>query len=163
MCSQQKEALHVPESKVWYECSINPVFVGDGDQSLPPDQTVLAGVIEKSHRALISHGILDFILLHQGSALAIQNLTWAGQQGFQEAPSAKFMVEGKVAGMTHTERNLTFTTVERSGRKPPLLFTTAAVERQLTVFVCADMVPQDYPAAAYKLMQFLLGQIDSLA
>lgn len=76
-------------------------------------------MIEKSERSLISHGILDYILLHQGSALAIQNLTWAGQQGFQEAPSEQFMVDGKVAGMTHSERNLTFTTVERSGRGFP--------------------------------------------
>lgn len=82
----------------------------------------------------------------------IQNMTWNGAQGFQSAPSDPFFVPyhselsdstlagAGVFGTTHTERGLTFVTVNLSGH----------------------MVPQYAPAAAYRQLEFLLGQIDSL-
>lgn len=100
-------------------CAPGPVFVGNGtrgDQSPPPDQTVLPRVIERSTRSMITHGHLDFILLYQGTELAIQNMTWAGAQGFQERPSTPLVVDGAEKGYTHTERNLTYTLVNGSGR-----------------------------------------------
>lgn len=65
---------------------------------------------------MITHGDLDFLLMHQGTELAIQNMTWAGAQGFQEPPSTPLVVDGAEKGYTHTERNLTFTLVNGSGR-----------------------------------------------
>lgn len=100
---------------MWHLCSPDDVYP-NGDKSAPPDVTVLADVIEKSERSMITHGVLDFVLLHQGTLLAINNLTWAGELGFQEEPTGKFMVQGEEAGLTHTERGLTWTQVERSGR-----------------------------------------------
>lgn len=115
----QKDALNVDESRVWTACSNEPVFVGNaprGDGSLPPDVTVLPGVIEQSERSIIAHGDKDFILISQGSALAIQNMTWNGLQGFQERPTAELKVDGQALGTVHTERGLTFATVAESGR-----------------------------------------------
>ena len=82
----------------------------------------------------------------------IQNMTWNGAQGFQSPPSDPFFVPyhselsdstlagAGVFGTTHTERGLTFVTVNLSGH----------------------MVPQYAPAAAYRQLEFLLGRIDSL-
>lgn len=82
----------------------------------------------------------------------IQNMTWNGAQGFQSAPGDPFFVPyhselsdstlagAGVFGTTHTERGLTFVTVNLSGH----------------------MVPQYAPAAAYRQLEFLLGRIDSL-
>ncbi|KDN45289.1 alpha/beta-hydrolase [Tilletiaria anomala UBC 951] len=131
-----KELIHAP-NKTWLECTAGPVFP-TGDASPAPDVSVLPGVIEKSMRTVIQHGSQDFILLSQGSQLAIQNMTWNGARGFQSKPSATLIVNGKSAGTYHAERGLTFIEVEGSGH----------------------MIPQDRPATAFKNMQYLLGQID---
>ena len=101
-----KALIHAP-NKTWYECSIVNVFP-NGDASPPPDVSVLPAVIEKSQKTLIQHGNLDYILLSEGSQLAIQNMTWAGKRGFQTKPSGVLKVDGKKAGTFHEERKLTF-------------------------------------------------------
>jgi carboxypeptidase D len=62
----------------------------DGDFSPAPIESgLMRRVIElaPSGRTLVQHGMRDFILLAQGSALAIQNMTWHGKQGFQTKPT----------------------------------------------------------------------------
>ena len=66
-----KEAIHAPVDVDWVECSNINVFP-DGDASLPPAFTVLPSVIEKSQRAVIVHGLADFILIAEGTRIAIQ-------------------------------------------------------------------------------------------
>lgn len=60
-----KEAIHAPQNVDWTECSNINVFPL-GDASLPPAFTVLPSVIEKSERAVIVHGLADFILIAEG-------------------------------------------------------------------------------------------------
>jgi carboxypeptidase D len=48
---------------------------------------VLPEVIEATKKVLISHGNWDGNLLVNGTLLAIQNMSWGGQLGFQEAPT----------------------------------------------------------------------------
>lgn len=68
-----KRAIHAPVNVTWGECSDIDVFVGGaGDQSLPPAFTVLPSVIEKSERAVIVHGLADFILIAEGTRIVIQ-------------------------------------------------------------------------------------------
>ena len=56
----------------WTECSDINVFP-NGDASPPPAvTTVLPNVIEKSQRAVIVHGLADFILIAEGTRIAIQ-------------------------------------------------------------------------------------------
>ena len=45
------------------------------DASLPPAFTVLPNAIEKSARAVIVHGLADFILIAEGTEIVIQNMT----------------------------------------------------------------------------------------
>ncbi|PKI83156.1 hypothetical protein MVES_003090 [Malassezia vespertilionis] len=133
-----KKALHVNVSKAWLECTDSSVFLGKhGDTSAPPDRTVLPGVIEKNVRTVIQHGTYDMVLIANGSALAIQNMTWNGKMGFQTKPSTPLKVDGKTAGVFAKERGLTFVQVAQSGH----------------------MIPQFKPEAAFKLQQYLLGQV----
>ena len=60
-----KRAIHAPLNVNWAECSDINVFP-HGDASLPPAFTVLPNVIEKSERAVIVHGLADFILIAEG-------------------------------------------------------------------------------------------------
>lgn len=144
-----QEAINAPIQE-WNECSDG---VLEDDTSLPSGLSVLPKVIEKTNRTVIGHGSLDYILLYNGTLLMIQNMTWGGQQGFQNAPSDPFFVPyhsstssetlagSGIFGVTHTERGLTY------------------VENFLT----GHMVPQYAPSAAYRHMEFLLGRIPSLS
>lgn len=59
-------AIHAPTNVSWVECSNINVFP-DGDASTPPAlNEVLPTVIEKSKRAVIVHGLADFILIAEG-------------------------------------------------------------------------------------------------
>lgn len=60
-----KRAIHAPTNVTWAECSDVRVFP-HGDGSLPPAFSVLPNVIEKSERAVIVHGLADFILIAEG-------------------------------------------------------------------------------------------------
>lgn len=147
-----QEAINAPVG-LWESCSSKDVFVGpEGDTSLPSTFTVLPGIIERSKNVVIGHGLLDFILLANGTLLAIQNMTWADEQGFSAPPTDPFFVPYHevsdstlagtgVMGHSRTERGLTYVDVVLSGH----------------------MVPQYAPSAAYRMVEFLLGRIDSLS
>ena len=60
-----KAAIHAPLDVDWVECSNVNVFP-NGDSSLPPALSVLPSVIERSERAVIVHGLADFILIADG-------------------------------------------------------------------------------------------------
>ncbi|KAJ3559123.1 hypothetical protein NP233_g11343 [Leucocoprinus birnbaumii] len=130
-----KKAIHAPNVP-WAECSDVNVFPR-GDGSLPSALSVLPNVIEKNNRTVIVHGLADFILIAEGTRIVIQNMTWAGKQGFQ-TPIANdsFIVDGVGAlGNMHSERGLTYFEVALSGH----------------------MVPQFSPKAAFQTMQYLMG------
>ena len=60
-----KAAIHAPTNFTWAECSDVDVFP-QGDSSLPSAFTVLPNVIESSERAVIAHGLADYILIAEG-------------------------------------------------------------------------------------------------
>lgn len=66
-----KKAIHAPVNQTWIECSDINVFP-NGDASLPPAFAVLPGVIEKSNRSVIVHGLGDFILIAEGARVVLQ-------------------------------------------------------------------------------------------
>ena len=65
-----KRAIHAPLNVTWTECSNINVFPR-GDGSLPPGLSVLPSVIERSERAVIVHGLADFILIAEGCVESI--------------------------------------------------------------------------------------------
>ncbi|KAH9175718.1 alpha/beta-hydrolase [Lactarius sanguifluus] len=135
-----KAAIHAPATVNWAECSDINVFP-HGDASPPPAFTVLPNVIEKSNRSVIVHGLGDFILIAEGARIVLQNMTWAGMQGFQQPIATdSFIVDGVGSlGNMHTERGLAYVEISLAGH----------------------MVPQFSPVAALQVMKYLLGFRDS--
>ncbi|KAB8266501.1 Alpha/Beta hydrolase protein [Aspergillus minisclerotigenes] len=162
-----KKAMHAP-NMTWSMSSLQPVFVGGdagvgrlGDLSANPIERVLPQVIEATNRVLISHGDYDFILQTNGTLLAIQNMTWNGQLGFQSQPSTPIEIglpdlqyaevfeendlfswrSGQgVMGIQHYERGMMWAETFQSGH----------------------MQPQYQPRVAYRHIQWLLGRIEEL-
>jgi len=127
-----QKAINAPPTN-WAECAVGNVFAGNGSDSSPPSGlSVLPHVIERLNRTIIGHGLLDMILIANGTRLMIQNMTWNGAQGFQKAPSDEFFVPyhselslstlagAGVFGTTHTERGLTYVEVSLSGHSESL-------------------------------------------
>ncbi|KAF3901987.1 hypothetical protein ABW21_db0207967 [Orbilia brochopaga] len=140
-----QKAINAPAiGEKWEECTNTEVFPHHDKSPYPIPAGVMARIIEKSERTIIAHGLHDFILLADGSRIAIQNMTWGGQQGFQSPPSKKFMVpyedQGEL-GVWHTERKLTYVEIKLSGH----------------------MVPQYQPGAAYRHIEYLLGRVKDLS
>ena len=134
-----KKALNADENITWIECSsVKPLDIMKKSKTEYPVDEVLPRVIEKSKRVLLEHGTWDYLVLTNGTAMALQNMTWSGKQGFQSPPNRALMVDGKKVGNVHTERNLTLANIFHSGH----------------------MVSIYTPKATYKLLEYLLGQIE---
>ncbi|KAE8230777.1 hypothetical protein CF326_g4217 [Tilletia indica] len=133
-----KEAIHADPSIQWRLCGTRQhVFVNDTDTSPAPDNGVLNRVIDRNTRTLIQHGLQDFVLIANGTRLAIQNTTFGGLQGFQKQPHRQFIVDGKVEGTYHHERKLTYIEYKNAGHEIPF-------------FV---------PDGAFKALRYLVGDI----
>ncbi|KAH9045766.1 hypothetical protein EDB85DRAFT_57979 [Lactarius pseudohatsudake] len=75
----------------------------------------------KSKRPVIVHGLADFILIAEGTRIALQNMTWAGMQGFQKPLlNDSFIFDGMGAlGRTQSERGLTHVEISLAGHQVP--------------------------------------------
>ncbi|KAK5937956.1 hypothetical protein PMZ80_009545 [Knufia obscura] len=163
--SAVQNAINAPPTN-YAICGDDTLFP-DGDLSQPSSYTVLPSVIERTNNVIVGSGLLDYLLLTNGTLMALNNMTWNGAQGFSKAPSDPFFVPynpsigevvyetenqpipatpvglvagGGILGTTHTERGLTWVTVNLAGHE----------------------IPQYVPGAAYRQLEFLLGRIDSL-
>jgi carboxypeptidase D len=72
--SDVQKVIHAPPTN-WAECTPTNVFVNGIDNSPPSGLSVLPGVIERTERTIIGHGLLDFILIYNGTLLVIQNVS----------------------------------------------------------------------------------------
>jgi carboxypeptidase D len=72
--SDVQKVIHAPPTN-WAECTTTNVFVNGTDNSPPSGLSVLPGVIERTERTIIGHGLLDFILIYNGTLLVIQNVS----------------------------------------------------------------------------------------
>jgi carboxypeptidase D len=147
-----KAAINAPGNTEWVFCTNTNVFVNGTDDSLfagPGSQPVLPNVIDKTQNVIIGHGARDFVLMEQGTLLAIQNLTFGGKLGFQERPSkplfvpyhgneeAESLAGAGVVGTVHTERGLTYLSIVPSGH----------------------FVSMDTPALSFRSVEVLLGRV----
>ncbi|KAJ3551296.1 hypothetical protein NM688_g4786 [Phlebia brevispora] len=129
-----KQVIHAPLDVDWTECSNINVFPS-GDSSLPSGLTVLPSIIEKSERSVIVHGLADYILISEGTRITIQNMTWAGLQGFQTPIlNESFIVDGVGAlGNMHSERGLTYFEVALSGHMVPQFSPRVGRKRSISI------------------------------
>ena len=173
--SDVKAAIHAPQNVNWMECTDQAVFIGgtevdgyytggpqgEGDLSADPIQKVLPQVIEATNRVLVGNGDFDMIIITNGTLLAIQNMTWNGQLGFQSQPSTPiditipdliypgvFAADGDaggdgpqgVMGIQHYERGLMWVETFQSGH----------------------MQPEFQPRSTYRHLQWLLGMTETI-
>ncbi|KAB8069999.1 Alpha/Beta hydrolase protein [Aspergillus leporis] len=162
-----KKAMHAP-NLTWSGCSNEAVFVGgdigpeqEGDVSANPIEHVLPQVIEATNRVLISNGDYDMIILTNGTLLAIQNMTWNGELGFQSAPSTPIDI---------TLPDLQYAEVYKQASKSSWnagqgVMGIQHYERGLMwaeTFQSGHMQPQYQPRVTYRHLQWLLGRIEQL-
>lgn len=147
-----KQAIHAPDNINWEICASESVFKG-GDNSDPSSYKTIPNVINKTNNVQIAHGTMDMVLLANGTLLAIQNMTWNGQMGFQNIPNEPMFVphheitdlagaSGQgVLGTWHEERGLTWVLVDLTGH----------------------MVPTWQAAVSFRQIEVLLGRVSSLS
>lgn len=116
--------------------------------SQPSSYGALPSVIERTNNVIVGNGNLDFLIMTNGTLAVLNNMTWNGQQGFSSNPfedklyvpynptigpaldetysqsnipavPVGYVGGGGIYGTTHTERGLTFTTVDLAGHEVP--------------------------------------------
>ena len=173
--SDVKAALHAPQYVDWAECSVDPAFIGgkkvggyytggpeaEGDFSADPIQKVLPQVIEATNRVLVSNGDLDMIIISNGTLLAIQNMTWNGQLGFQQQPATPIDIR-----IPDLQYQAVFDANGFSGVDGPQgIMGIQHYERGLLwaeTYLSGHMQPEFQPRVTYRHLEWVLGRIDSL-
>ena len=170
-----KAAIHAPDSVSWSECTTYGVFVGgeksgkyytggpegEGDFSSDPIQKVLPQVIEATNRVLVSNGDFDMIIITNGTLLAIQNMTWNGELGFQTAPATPIVIQ---------EPDLQYEAVYAANGAdgidgPQGTMGIQHYERGLMwaeTYLGGHMQPEFQPRVTYRHLEWLLGRVETL-
>lgn len=107
-------AINVKPGLTFLECRDN---VYDDLDLPPPNESVMPGVIARSEHVVIGGGDHDILLLTKGSELVIQNMTWNGEQGFQQGVKTDLVTSQGVRGHYITERSLSLVEFYYAGRK----------------------------------------------
>ncbi|UQC88639.1 carboxypeptidase cpdS [Colletotrichum lupini] len=150
---EMRKAIHIPTGqRDWKKCSDENPFGPTGDVSLDPFASgALTRVIEHTNNFIIASGNLDFRVPTNGTLMVLQNMTWNGQQGFDEFPSKTFFLPtaysdlssqsaaGKIGDWV-AQRGLTFARVFNAGHE----------------------LPQYAQGAGYRLLEQLLGRVTDL-
>ncbi|KAJ5936316.1 hypothetical protein N7454_005614 [Penicillium verhagenii] len=159
-----KRALHVPEYIEWELCSAESVFVGTDpgpeqqyDESPNPTELVLPRLIEATNRVLIANGDWDYLIITNGTLLAIQNMTWHGELGFKNRPTTPIHIE-----MPDLQWSAIFDAQEGYGGfdGPQGLMGVQHYERGLMfaeTFQAGHRQSQDQGRVSYRHVQWLLG------
>lgn len=165
--SDVKRALHAPLKVDWQECAagVFPLLKGgpqdEGDLSADPIQRVLPQVIEATNRVLISNGDLDMIIITNGTLLAIQNMTWHDQLGFQTQPSTPINIT-----MPDLQYQAVFAANQLQGYDGPQgIMGVQHYERGLMwaqTYVAGHMQPEFQPRVTYRHLEWLLNRTETL-
>jgi len=173
--SDVKAALHAPQTASWAECTSSGVFVGgaksgayytggpegEGDLSADPIQKVLPQVIEATNRVLVTNGDFDMIIITNGTLLAIQNMTWGGQLGFQTQPATPIDI-----GLPDLQYADVFASNGAAGLDGPQgIMGIQHYERGLMwaeTFLSGHMQPEFQPRVTYRHLEWLLGMVETL-
>ncbi|ORY87131.1 Alpha/Beta hydrolase protein [Protomyces lactucae-debilis] len=128
-------AINAPPTS-WTTCARSPVFP-NGDTSPNVVKQVLPNLIEQIGRVIVVHGMLDLVLIEEGTRLALQSMTFNNARGFNQGIMKPFSVEGKgQTGHYVQERGLSYVQLKLAGHQ----------------------VPEDDGSSGIKLLQVLLGE-----
>lgn len=142
--SAVQKVIHAPKTD-YVICGDESLGIyQNGDGSPPSSFGPLPRVVEKTNNVIVGSGLLDYLLLTNGTLMTLNNMTWNGKQGFSSSPlkgndffvpynpSIGFVIQetttqpipatpvglvagGGIYGTTHTERGLTWVTVNLAG------------------------------------------------
>lgn len=149
-----QKAINAPVMEDWQFCNRN-VFVNGVDTLSNPgpgSMPVLPGVIDRTENVILGVGALDSLLFGDGTLLAIQNLTFGGELGFQYPPEQRlyvptrensFDLQGPTGnlGTWHKERGLTYFKTRAAGH----------------------FIGKDAPSVALRALEVLLGRVDNFS
>lgn len=135
--SDVQKALHAPPTN-WATCSTSPVFP-NGDASPDVTETVLPHLIERLERVVIVHGLLDMVLIEEGTRLALQSMVFNNARGFTKGSMKPFRVPQKgQTGFYVQERGLTYVQLKLAGHQ----------------------VPEDDGESSIELLRYMLGMTE---
>ncbi|KAL0934827.1 carboxypeptidase cpdS [Colletotrichum truncatum] len=151
---EMRQAIHIPPGqKDWKMCNDQNPFGEKGDQSADPFTSgALTRVIEHTNNFIIANGNQDYRVPTNGTLMVLQNMTWNGQQGFDEFPNKSFFLPaaytdlssqsatGKVGDWVE-QRGLNFARVYTAGHE----------------------LPEYAQGAGYRLLEKLLGRVSDLS
>jgi carboxypeptidase D len=161
-----KTALHAPISTKWVMCNSARTFVGrggpqnEGDLSADPIQAVLPKVIQATNRVLLANGDYDMIIITNGTLLSIQNMTWGGLLGFQNAPITPINIpsQNSPAGIQHFERGLMWSEAFKTGH----MVRKFRPHHELVKLTKQFKGPEYAPEVALRHIEWVLGKRESL-
>jgi len=108
-----------------------------------------------------ANGDLDMEILTNATMLAIQNMTWNGQLGFQQRPNTSIVIT-----LPDVLYNATFVASGFAGYDEPQgVMGVQHYERGLMwaeTYLSGHMEPQFQPRSAYRHLQWLLRRIETL-
>ncbi|EGX91469.1 carboxypeptidase cpdS precursor [Cordyceps militaris CM01] len=128
------------------------------DQSDPAGVHVLPQVIDQSENVIIAEGTSDYLLSLNGILLGVQNMTWGGQLGFQQAPSDPFDVPAygfDPEQMFKDDYDPNFNGHELPAGYGVMVLPTMSA-------LAGHEGPEYTPTASLRILEKLLGRIDSL-
>ncbi|KAI1834031.1 hypothetical protein DTO006G1_7718 [Penicillium roqueforti] len=132
------------------------------DESANPTEHVLPRLIEATNRVLISNGDWDYLIITNGTLLAIQNMTWNGELGFQTRPTTPITID-----TSDLQYAPVFTAQDDYGGLdgPQGLMGVQHYERGLMfaeTFQAGHRQSQDQGRMSYRHVQWLLGDVERL-
>jgi carboxypeptidase D len=153
----------------WVQC-VSSLFAQGPDRSPPSAVYALPNLIDRTRNVIIAHGSLDFVLIDEGTLLAIQNMTWGGGvRGFQAPPVEPLVIPrfNEAAMLAPVAGNASMLEpVDLSGAAGVGHFGVAHAERGLTyvgVELSGHMGPQSAPSVAMRLVEAMLGKVANLS
>ncbi|KAF7340835.1 Carboxypeptidase [Mycena sanguinolenta] len=127
-----RAALHAPSDKTWAQ-SVALNWTGTGTPNFQGDPSALpitflselaTNASQHNVAFVIYVGNDDLLVAHRA---VIQNFTFGGMQGFTRKPDTPFTDDhGKLAGIVHQERNVTYALFKNAGHFVPYFVPEAA-------------------------------------
>ncbi|KAJ3061871.1 Cell death protease [Podochytrium sp. JEL0797] len=116
-----KTAVHVPHAgkdATWEECDTAVHTHLGGDVGVP-SYTLLPRLLERVE-VLLFNGDKDLICNWRGLYDMVENLSWQGIQGMNNAPKQDWLLDSHIQGWYQTSRNLTFVLKSNASHMMPV-------------------------------------------
>ena len=136
-----QNAIHAPH-QAWHECTstAGAIFSKGRDNSPGIDAGAMQDLLARGKRVIWTASDRDFVVMTKGTRLLLNSLFWGGVQGFEVEPQTPFYVDGRLTGLWHQERGLTYIEIKEAGHQ----------------------IPKYDAASSFKMLQYMLEKIDTL-